>query len=112
MIRMATPVYQLIDNYLPSSIKLMLNRYSSGSNTVKHKSTWNKLLKSMLLDVILYTVLTIFSIIIFFTYVNPIIRIPTIMAGQQVQPGTIGFFDSDKAAPLRKYSNASHSPYI
>ena len=28
----------------------------------------------MLLDVILYTVLTIFSIIIFFTYVNPIIR--------------------------------------
>ena len=74
MIRMATPVYQLIDNYLPSSIKLMLNRYTSGSNTVKHKSTWNKLLKSMLLDVILYTVLTIFSIIIFFTYVNPIIR--------------------------------------
>lgn len=74
MIRMATSVYQLIDNYLPSSIKLMLNRYSSGSNTVKHKSTWNKLLKSMLLDVILYTVLTIFSIIIFFTYVNPIIR--------------------------------------
>ena len=74
MIRMATPVYQLIDNYLPSSIKLMLNRYSSGSNTVKHKSTWNKLLKSMLLDVILYTVLTIFIIIIFFTYVNPIIR--------------------------------------
>ena len=74
MIRMATPVYQLIDNYLPSSIKLMLNRYSSGSNTVKHKSTWNKLLKSMLLDVILYIVLTIFSIIIFFTYVNPIIR--------------------------------------
>ena len=74
MIRMVTPVYQLIDNYLPSSIKLMLNRYSSGSNTVKHKSTWNKLLKSMLLDVILYTVLTIFSIIIFFTYVNPIIR--------------------------------------
>ena len=74
MIRMATPVYQLIDNYLPSSIKLMLNRYSSGSNTVKHKSTWNKLLKSMLLDVILYTVLTIFGIIIFFTYVNPIIR--------------------------------------
>ncbi len=74
MIRMATPVYQLIDNYLPSSIKLMLNRYSSGSNTAKHKSTWNKLLKSMLLDVILYTVLTIFSIIIFFTYVNPIIR--------------------------------------
>ena len=74
MIRMATPVYQLIDNYLPSSIKLMLNRYSSGSNTVKHKSTWNKLLKSMLLDVILYTVFPIFSIIIFFTYVNPIIR--------------------------------------
>ena len=69
MIRMATPVYQLIDNYLPSSIKLMLNRYSSGYNTVKHKSTWNKLLKSMLLDVILYTVLTIFSIIIFFTYI-------------------------------------------
>ena len=74
MIRLAIPTYQLIENHLPSSVKLMLNRYSSGSNTVKHKSTWNKLLKSMLLDVILYTVLTIFSIIIFFTYVNPIIR--------------------------------------
>ena len=74
MIRLAVPTYQLIDNHLPSSIKLMLNRYSSGSNTVKHKSTWNKLLRSMLLDVILYTVLTIFSIILFFTYINPIIR--------------------------------------
>ena len=74
MIRLAIPTYQLIENHLPSSVKLMLNRYSSGSNTVKHKSTWNKLLKSMLLDVILYTVLTIFSIILFFTYINPIIR--------------------------------------
>ena len=100
----------------------------------------------MLLDVILYTVLTIFSIIIFFTYVNPIIRenilgfkgallslsiilaiiLPFLWAiimkknhspeflklWNDIQPGTIGFFDSDKAAPLRKYSNASHSPYI
>ena len=74
MIRLAIPTYQLIENHLPSSVKLMLNRYSSGSNTVKHKSTWNKLLKSMLLDVILYTVLTIFSIILFFTYINQIIR--------------------------------------
>ena len=126
----------------------MLNRYSSGSNTVKHKSTWNKLLKSMLLDVILYTVLTIFSIILFFTYINPIIRenisgikgallslsiilaviLPFLWAiimkknhspefqklwnDSKYNRGAIGFSDSNKDTPLRKYPNAGYSSYI
>ena len=47
-------------------------RGEGGSNALDLPD--NKLLKSMLLDVILYTVLTIFSIILFFTYINPIIR--------------------------------------
>lgn len=74
MIRMADPAYLWIDSHLPIALKLMLNRYSSGSNTVKHKSAWNKLLKSMLLSVLLYTVLTIFFIIMFFSYVEPLIQ--------------------------------------
>ena len=136
MIRLAIPTYQLIENHLPSSVKLMLNRYSSGSNTVKHKSTWNKLLKSMLLDVILYTVLTIFSIILFFTYINPIIRenisgikgallslsiilaviLPFLWAIIMKKNHSPEFQklwnDSNKDTPLRKYPNAGYSSYI
>lgn len=74
MIRLADPAYQFVDRHLPARLQLLVARYTSGANTVRHKGTWNRLLKSMLLSVSLYTVLTIFSTILFFSYVAPPIQ--------------------------------------
>lgn len=78
MIRAAEPAYGIVERRIPESWRLFLDRYSSGSNTVRQKSTWHKLLRSMLLPVMLYFVVCVFSQMIFFSYVAPIIaaRIP------------------------------------
>lgn len=74
MIRLSEPAYRWVERILPASWQLFLSRYASGSNTVKHKSTWHKLLKSMLFSVAIYAVLVLFSTVLFFTYVEPPIR--------------------------------------
>ncbi len=71
MIRLSEPAYRYADQHLSASFKMWLNRYTSGSNTVKHKSLWTKLLKSMLFSVLLLVVLCLFLIVLFFTYVAP-----------------------------------------
>lgn len=73
MIRSADPAYRFVDRHLPAGWKLFLTRYASGSTTVRQKSTWHKLLRSMLLPVLLYTILCIFFQAIFFGYVAPIV---------------------------------------
>lgn len=74
MIRMADPAYRLLDKKLPRSWRYFLERYSSGSNTIRHKSTWNRLLKALLRIVVTYMVLSVFLIALFFEYVSPLIR--------------------------------------
>lgn len=71
MIRLSGPAYRFLDKHLPASWKSFLDRYTSGSNTIRHKSAWNRLLKSLLRMVATYTVLSIFSIVIFFQYLVP-----------------------------------------
>lgn len=71
MIRLSGPAYRFLDKRLPPSWKSFLDRYTSGSNTIRHKSAWNRLLKSLLRIVATYTVLSIFSIVIFFQYLVP-----------------------------------------
>ena len=73
MIRLAEPAYQFLDKHLPASWKVFLDRYTSGSNTIRHKSAWNRLLKSLLRIVATYTVLSVFFIVIFFQYAAPFI---------------------------------------
>lgn len=74
MIRMAEPAYRRLDKRMPRSWRRFLDRYSSGSNTIRHKSTWNKLLKALLRIVVTYTVLSIFFIALFFQYLLPLIQ--------------------------------------
>ncbi len=74
MIRMAEPAYNFLDRRMPPSWKAFLDRYASGSNTIRHKSAWNRLLKSLVRIVATYTVLCTFFILIFFQYVAPWIR--------------------------------------
>lgn len=74
MMRLSDPVYNLLNKRMPASWKRQLERYSSGSNTIRHKSTWNKLLKALVRIVATYTVLSIFFIVLFFQYVAPFIQ--------------------------------------
>lgn len=82
MIRMADPAYRRLEKKMPASWRRFLERYSSGTNTMRHKSTWNRLLKALLRIVITYTVLSVFVIALSLQYLAPLI--------EQALPGWMG----------------------
>ena len=73
MIRMAEPAYKAVEKVVPSSWMAFLERYSSGSNTIKQKSDWNRLLKSLLKVVGTYTAITSVLIFAWLKFVSPVI---------------------------------------
>lgn len=73
MIRLAEPAYGLADKVIPNSWKRFLERYSSGSNTIRQKSAWNKLLKSLIRIVGTYTAICLVLIFLWLQFVTPFI---------------------------------------
>lgn len=73
MIRLAEPSYKWTDRVIPLSWKRFLERYSSGSNTIRQKSTWNKLLKALLRFVSAYTAVCLVLIFLWLQLVSPFI---------------------------------------
>ena len=71
MIRLAGPAYRVAERVIPAEWMKFLERYSSGSNTVRQKSAWNKLLKALLRIVGTYTAVTIVLIFIWLQFVAP-----------------------------------------
>ncbi|MCD6011488.1 MAG: sodium:proton antiporter [Flavipsychrobacter sp.] len=57
MIRLSTPVYNLLDKKLPGKWKLAIERYSAVGNGVKATSDWNKFLRSYILQTVIHTIL-------------------------------------------------------
>ena len=74
MIRLANPAYQFVTKHLPTHWIHFLDRYSTGTNTIRHKSTWLQLLKVLCRIVITYTILSVFTIALFLQYLTPLIR--------------------------------------
>ena len=74
MIRLAEPTYQFVTKHLPTPWIHFLDRYSTGTNTIRHKSTWHQLLKALCRIVITYTILSVFTIALFLQYLTPQIR--------------------------------------
>ena len=74
MIRLAAPTYQFVTKHLPTPWIHFLDRYSTGTNTIRHKSTWHRLLKALCRIVITYTILSVFTIALFLQYLTPQIR--------------------------------------
>ena len=60
--------------HLPTPWIHFLDRYSTGTNTIRHKSTWHRLLKALCRIVITYTILSVFTIALFLQYLTPQIR--------------------------------------
>lgn len=73
MIRMAEPAYHIAERLIPKSWMRFLERYSSGSNTIRQKSTWNKLLKALVRIVATYTAVTLVLIFIWLQFISPFI---------------------------------------
>jgi len=73
MIRMAGPAYKIAERTIPANWMNFLERYSSGSNTIRQKSAWNKLLKALMRIVGTYTAVTLVLIFIWLQFVAPFI---------------------------------------
>lgn len=73
MIRLADPGVRLAEHLLPEAGKRFLERYTSGSNTIRQKSTWNKLLKALLRIVGVYTSVSLVLIFIWMQFIAPLI---------------------------------------
>ncbi|RHJ95013.1 cation:proton antiporter [Parabacteroides bouchesdurhonensis] len=73
MIKLSEPAYKIVDRIIPDTWKRFLERYSSGSNTIRQKSAWNKLLKALMRIVGTYTAVTLVLIFIWLEFVAPFI---------------------------------------
>lgn len=73
MIRLAEPACKAADRIIPKSWMKFLERYSSGSNTIRQKSAWNKLLKALIRIVGTYTAVTLVLNFIWLQFVAPFI---------------------------------------
>lgn len=74
MIRLAVPAYGWMEKKIPDKWKRMLDRYSSGSQTVNDENNWKKLLLDIARIVAIYMVLCIAVILLSFQFVIPLFR--------------------------------------
>lgn len=90
MIRLSDPAYLFTDKHMPSSLKHFFDRYTSGANTIKQKSTWNKLLKALMRIVVMYSAVSVVLILLWLQYAAPFImgRLPGFQ-GQLLSLGLI-----------------------
>ena len=75
MIRLAIPAYHIVrETVCPGKWRKMLERYSSGSQTVNHENNWKKLLVAIARIVAVYSVLCIAMITLSFHFIIPLFR--------------------------------------
>lgn len=73
MIRLSVPAYNFIDRHLPTKWKMLLERYSAGTQPVNRQSNWRRLLSSVLRIVVIYSVLSVATVILSFHLLVPLI---------------------------------------
>jgi CPA2 family monovalent cation:H+ antiporter-2 len=71
MIRLAEPTSQFAERHLPNKWRDLLNRYSSGTQTVNQESMWRKLLMALLRIVVVYSTLCIAFAFISLKWMSP-----------------------------------------
>ena len=74
MIRLAVPAYQVVEKKMPEKWKLMLERYTAGSQTVNSESHWKSLLMAIVRIVAIYMVLCIAVILLSLHFIMPLFR--------------------------------------
>ena len=71
MIRLANPAYNAVEKHLPSRIIQLLNHLSTNRPDSKQDSLWRRLLTQMVVNTIVYSILTSAAIALMFTFVQP-----------------------------------------
>ena len=72
MIRLAIPAYNVIDKYMPSRWRRLLDRYSSGASVANHSNNWKKLVIAIIRIVLIYAVLSIAVTALFLHFIVPL----------------------------------------
>ncbi|SDB85310.1 cation:proton antiporter domain-containing protein [Williamwhitmania taraxaci] len=72
MIRLSEPVYKTIEGRLPQNIKNLLAKYSLGTQNISEVSDWKKVLRFYLINVIVFSVIIVFIIILSTKYLEPL----------------------------------------
>ena len=70
-IRLANPFYDWLNPRIPVKFKAFLDNYSAGGDLVKDESNWKKLLKYLLTNIMIYSVLIIAVLLCFTHFVYP-----------------------------------------
>ncbi|MDX5480147.1 MAG: cation:proton antiporter [Hymenobacteraceae bacterium] len=73
MIKMSDPLYRSVEGMLPARWKSSLNEYSSGAETISTVSDWKLLLRSYVLNLVVYSVILIAIVLLAGTYLFPFI---------------------------------------
>lgn len=72
MIRLAVPAYNVIDKYMPSRWRRLLDRYSSGASVANHSNNWKKLVIAIIRIVLIYAVLSVAVTALFLHFIVPL----------------------------------------
>ena len=73
MIRLATPVYNLVEPRLPAKVIRALNHLSTNRPDSNEQSKWRSLLMQMGWNTLVYSILTVATIAVMFMFVHPFI---------------------------------------
>lgn len=74
IMRLAVPTHSWLENHLPKSTLLLLEKYSNNKNTVSKEGEFSSLFKKSLTHTLIYTIVVVFIQSIFFIYLKPFIR--------------------------------------
>ncbi|WP_210486369.1 cation:proton antiporter [Rufibacter aurantiacus] len=83
MIRLSGPLYQFAERVLPERWQKSLNEYSSGTQTISTTSDWKLVLRSYVINLVVYSVIVISIVLLSAQYLNPFIT-------QNVVEGNLG----------------------
>lgn len=73
MIRLALPVYRIVEKCIPVNWQHLLEKYSSASAPISHNNNWKKLMTAIVRIVIVYSVLSVAAIALCLNLIAPII---------------------------------------
>ncbi len=71
MIKLSAPMYRFFEDILPRSWRGTLDSYTVGTSTIKDESAWKRLLRSYLINSIVFSVIIVTVILVGTTYILP-----------------------------------------
>jgi monovalent cation:H+ antiporter-2, CPA2 family len=74
LIKLSTPFYEWLDRHLPEKLKNSLTKYSSEAQTISSVSDWQQVLRTFLVNLVLFSVIIIGIIYLSSNYVVPLVR--------------------------------------